>query len=177
MNCLQLVAAALAARPDHHVGLPGPQRRHQLRDVRRIVRSIGVDEHDDLVRRLLERHPQRLAFAAAVVLDDAGAVLDGDRARAIARVPVHHQYFVAVGLHRVDDLADQSFFIPGRDDDGDAGVGHGVDSQLVGIGRRSGASRRVYRPLPERVKRRGRAARHSLTGPYPSVTIGAPLTC
>ena len=83
-------------------------------------------------RRRVERQPQRLALAAAVVLDDARAVLEGDLARAILRVAVDDQHLVGVRLHRVDDLADQPFFILGRDDNGDTRIGHRIDVGLSG---------------------------------------------
>ena len=55
-----------------------------------------------------------------LVEHDARAVRGGDLARAIARVAVDDEHLVGVRPDGVDDLADQPFFIPGGDDDGDA---------------------------------------------------------
>ena len=51
---------------------------------------------------------------------------DGDVARAIARVAVDDEHLVGVRPDRVDDLADQPFFVLGGDDNGDTSrSGHG----------------------------------------------------
>jgi hypothetical protein len=83
-------------------------RRDERGDVLRIVRAVGVDEDDDAGGGGVDREPERLALAAAVVLNDARAVLEGDVARPIARVAVHDQHFVRVRSHRLDNLADES---------------------------------------------------------------------
>ena len=47
------------------------------------MRTIGVDEHDDVHHRFGERQPERFAFAEAPVLEDPGAVRRGDRCRPV----------------------------------------------------------------------------------------------
>ncbi len=54
-----------------------------------------------------------------VVEHDARAVRRGDLARAVARVAVDDEHLVGVRPDGVDDLADQAFFVPGGNDDGD----------------------------------------------------------
>ena len=78
-----------------------------------------------------KRQPQRVALALAAVEDDARAVRDGDVARAVPRVAVDDQHLVGVRLHRVDDLADQPFFILGGDDNGDTWIGHRLGQSVV----------------------------------------------
>ena len=128
---MQLVAAAFAARADDQVGLAGPDRRDQRRDVARIVRSVRVDEHDDVAGRFVERQAQRVALALAAVEDDPRAVLQGDVARAIRRVAVDDEHLVGIRLDGIDDLADQPFFILGGDDNSDMRVEHGLGCETV----------------------------------------------
>ena len=78
------------------------------------MRSVGVDEDDDVAGGLRQREPDRVALTFAVILNHARAVRLRDLARAIGRVAVDDQHLVAVGPDRVDDLSDQSFFVPGR---------------------------------------------------------------
>ena len=115
-----------------------------------------------------ERQPQRLALAAAVVQDDARAVLDGDLARAIARVAVDDQHLVGVRLHLVDDLADQSFFVLGRDDNGDTECGHRLERWMAWTGGDPVAERArvAQRGSIATAARRGQGAARALS-PYP----------
>src|SRR4029079_13858915 len=89
-----------------------------------VVRAVGIDEHEDAGGRGLDRQPHRLPLAAAVVLNDLGAVLDGDGPGPITRVPVDDEHFIAVRTHGIDDFADQPFFVLGGDDYCDTGNAH-----------------------------------------------------
>jgi hypothetical protein len=121
---VQLIAPALASRGDHQVGPARADGLDESGDVGWLVRAVGVDEDDDLGGGGGDRDSKRVALAAAVVLDDAGAMLDGDLARAVARVAVDHENLVGVGPARVHDRADDAFLVLCRDHDGGARGGH-----------------------------------------------------
>jgi len=123
-RAVELIAAAFAARGDDQVGLAGADGLDEFRDVGGLVRAVGVDEDDNLGGGGSNRHPQRVPLTAAVVHDDPGAVLDGDIARAVARVAVDHENLVGVGAARVDDRTDDALFVLGGNHDGDARGGH-----------------------------------------------------
>ena len=101
----------------------------------RLVRPVGVDEDDDVAGRLVEGQAQRLAFAFAAVEDDARAVLGGDL-RACGRASGRRRPAPRRRTaHRVDDLADQPFFILGRNDNGDTRIGHRLGWPVAGQAR------------------------------------------
>ena len=92
---------------------------------RRIVRAVGVDEDDDVAvvaasnaSRSASPLPWPLSWMTRAPCSTAMS-----RVRSL-RVAVDDQDLVGVRLHRVDDLADQPFFILGWDDNGDARIGH-----------------------------------------------------
>ena len=51
-------------------------RRDHRRDVFRLVRAVGVDEHDDVAGRLVECQAERVALAFAAIEHHARAVLE-----------------------------------------------------------------------------------------------------
>src|SRR4029453_11649159 len=123
-RAVQFVAAAFAARPDHHVGGARLDWAHQRGNVLRVVGAVGVDEDDDLAGGQVERAAQRLTLAFAAIELDAGPVRLGNLAGRVGRMAVDDKHFVRVRRHRVDDIADQAFLILRGDDYGDTGVWH-----------------------------------------------------
>ena len=106
-----------------------------------------------------DRDSKRVALAAAVVLDDAGAMLDRDLARAVARVAVDHENLVGVGPARVHDRADDAFLVLCRDHDGGARGGH--DGRML----RSCSFSRVHDYRPLRSRRRNSRRERALAEP------------
>ena len=111
-----------------------------------------------------EREAQGLALAAPAVADDARAVRDGDVARAVPGVAVDDEHLVGVRLHRVDDLANQPFFVLGGDDNGDTGIGHRLGQSVRSGGSVASAISQVARrgPAESRQYSDRRAARSTL---------------
>ena len=86
---LDLIRLAVA---DHHVGVPGQDRRHQLRDVGAAVLVVGIGVHDDVGAELqrsvepgLEGRRQTLVVGQAHDVADAARPghLDGPVRRAV----------------------------------------------------------------------------------------------
>ncbi len=88
------------------------------------MRSIGIDEHDDVARGFVERKADRVAFPLAAIEYDPRALRRGDLPGPVARVPVDDENLVGKRTDLVDDLADQAFFVPGRNDNGNLWCGH-----------------------------------------------------
>ena len=103
-------------------------------NVARLVRSVGVDEDDDVAGRFVERQPQRVALALAAVRGRPAR----RAAAAISRVrsrewPSTTSTSSAYGRTRIDDLADQPFFVLGGDSD--LVCGHcSADGVAFGVG-------------------------------------------
>src|SRR6516225_49238 len=72
------------------------QRIHEVRDLARIRRAVGVDHRYDVTGRSFEPAGERIPLSPASLLHypDVGPLLAGYRYRAVHRVPVHHDDLV-----------------------------------------------------------------------------------
>jgi hypothetical protein len=86
------------------------------------VRSIGVDEHDDVAGGLVEGQADGVTLTLAAIEHDPRAARYGDIARTVARVSIDHEHFVGVRTDGIDNGTDQTFLIPGRNNNADCGV-------------------------------------------------------
>ena len=71
---MRLITATTPARTNYQIGMPGQYWFSQMRNVLRVMRTIGIHKYDDLVRCRHRPYTNRFAFAAFVILDYANAV-------------------------------------------------------------------------------------------------------
>ena len=93
---------------------------HELRDLARVRRAVGVDHGDDVTGRRFEPAGERVPFSPASLLHypDVGPQLAGYRYRVVHRVPVHHDHLVDVRGQPGENVRQVSCFIQCRNDHG-----------------------------------------------------------
>src|SRR5262249_37545700 len=146
------LARAANARTEDEDGLPGYNRRYQIRDELRWIAAIAIEEHQNLgvIARGGNARLDGATVAAARLDDHASPGSLCPLSRAVARAAVDDDDLVhLLRQHRGHDLADRRFLVEARN-----------DCRNDGARRRSLATDLVGH-LAHRLQRRPQLAQHS----------------